>query len=115
MSADTVGERLAALRATPSRRRVFVAAGVVLGLVAAQVHWLGLVVGGAFVALPQPSFARGIAAGVGFGMLAWVVFLAGLWWVGVAGLYPAMGQVAAVAVGISLACGLLGGLVRGLL
>lgn len=105
--------RLAAFRRPPSRRRLVTLAGVVVGLLLAQFHWLGLVAGGALVSLPQSSVGRGVAAGVGFGVLAWVAFLVGLWSAGVAGLYPAMGQVAAVAAGISVGCGLLGGLARG--
>lgn len=114
MSVGSLGQRLTALRTNASRRRLATLAGVVLGLLVAQVHWLGLVAGGALVSLPQTSLGRGVAAGVGFGALSWLVFLGGLWWNDVVGLYPAMGQVAAVVAGISLACGLLGGLARGL-
>lgn len=116
MSADesTITDRLGRLRTNPFRRRLVTLAAVVLGLLVAQLHWLGLVVGGALVSLPQSSFGRGVAAGLGFGAVAWGAFLVGLWSAGVAGLYPQMGQVAAVVAGISLACGLLGGLARGL-
>lgn len=115
MTADesTLTGRLAALRTNPSRRHLATLAGVVVGLLAAQVHWLGLVVGATVVSLPQASFRRGVAAGVGFGVLAWIAFLASLWSAGVVGLYPEMGQVAAVVAGISVVCGLLGGLARG--
>lgn len=116
MSRDerSLEDRLIALRTTPSRRRLATLIGVVLGLLLAQFHWLGLVAGGALTALPQQSFGRGVAAGLGFGVLAWVAFLLGLWSASVAGLYPEMGQVAAVVAGVSVACGLLGGLARGI-
>ncbi len=115
MTADkpAIGEQLTALRSNSSRRRLVTLAGVVVGLLAAQGHWLGLVVGAAVVSLPQPSFERGVAAGVGLGVLAWIAFLVSLWSAGVAGMYPEMGQVATVVAGISVACGLLGGLARG--
>lgn len=103
----------AAVRRNPGQRRLVLLVGVVVGLALAQLHWLGLVVGGALVALPQPSLRRGVAAGFGFGVLAWVLFLVGLWFAGVAGLYPEMGQVAVVVGAIAVVCGLLGGLARG--
>lgn len=106
--------RLPALRSNPLARHLATLTGVVLGLLLAQFHWLGLVAGGTLTALPQQSFGRGVAAGLGFGVLAWVAFLVGLWTAGVASLYPEMGQVAAVVAGVSLGCGLLGGLARGL-
>lgn len=111
---ESLHQRLATLRADPQTRWLTTLAGVFAGLALAQFHWLGLVVGGALTALPQSSGWRGLAAGIGFGVTAWLVFLAGLWWAGVVGLYPAMGQVTLVAAAVPVGCGLLGGLVRGL-
>ena len=111
---ESLRTRLTAVRADPQTRWLTTLAAVSVGLAVAQGHWLGLVVGGALTALPQSSGWRGLAAGVGSGVAAWLVFLAGLWWAGVVGLYPAMGQVTLVAAAIPVVCGLLGGLVRGL-
>lgn len=42
---------------------------VLLGLAAASVHWIGLVVGGALVGLTRRNLGRALLAGVGFGLL----------------------------------------------
>lgn len=47
----------------------------VVGIILSAVHWIGLAVGGALVGFAASSTKRGILAGVGFGLLAWVVFL----------------------------------------
>lgn len=116
MSTDDSGQetRLASVRTDARRRSLATLVGVLLGLGLSTVHWLGLVAGGALTALPQQSVRRGVAAGLGFGLLAWAVFLGELWVGGVASLYLQMGQVAVVTVAVAVACGLLGGLVRGL-
>ena len=63
-----------AVRANSTRRRAALAVGVVLGLVAATVHWVGLVAGGALVGLSQRSLSRALLAGLGFGLLVLGVF-----------------------------------------
>jgi len=88
---------------------------VVVGLGVAWVHWVGLIVGGALVALPQRSFRLGVAAGIGFGGLVAVVNVALLAASGPAAVSTAvaMTQVFGVSVAAPLAAGVVGGLVRG--
>lgn len=104
--------RLSATREDPTARSVATLAALVAGLALAQVHWIGLLAGGAAVALPQRSVPRGLLAGLGFGVVAWITFLASLWTTADAGLYASMGQVALLSAAIPLGLGLLGGLVR---
>ncbi|MFB6125028.1 MAG: hypothetical protein ABEJ59_03625 [Halanaeroarchaeum sp.] len=58
-----------------SMRAAFLPVAVLVGLLLAAVHWVGLAVGGALVGLAASSTRRGLAAGAGFGALAWAVFL----------------------------------------
>ncbi|MFB6165851.1 MAG: hypothetical protein ABEJ31_11890 [Haloarculaceae archaeon] len=111
---SALGARLDAVRADERRRWLLTAGAVVLGLALAWVHWLGFAVGGALVALPQRSLARGLLVGLGFGALALLAFAAWLATAGALDTYLAMGQVLAVSVAIPLAGGLLGSLARGL-
>ena len=109
----TAGERLDALRADPRHRRLAATGAVVVGLVIVPFHWLGFVLGGALVALTQPSLGRGLLAGLGFGVLSWLVFA--LWLAGMdtLELFFGMGQVFVVSTAIPLAGSLLGSLARG--
>lgn len=109
-----LGTRLDALRTDPTDRRLAATGAVAVGLVAAQVHWLGFVLGGALVALGQPSLRRGLIAALGFGLVAWLAFAARLAAAGDLGLFVGMGQVLAVTTAIPLAGSLLGALARGL-
>jgi hypothetical protein len=113
-SLGAAGARLDDLRADPTRRRLATAGAVVLGLAAVWLHWSGFVLGGALVALVQPSVRRGVLAGLGFGVLSWLAFAA---WLAVTGdltLYLGMGQVFAVSTAIPLVGSLLGSLARGI-
>lgn len=101
------------LRADPRKRTIVTVTGVVVGLVVALTHWLGFVVGGALVALPQVSIRRGLLAGLGFGVFAWVVFVTFLGTAGALGTYVQMGPVLAVSVVTPLLGGLFGSLLRG--
>lgn len=91
-------------------------AGVVLGLAGGTVSWFALVLGGALVALPARSVGRGIAAGIGLGLLELAVFVGLLVTNGTFG--PAVpsltGQVGAVTIAVGMAAPVLGSLVRGL-
>lgn len=108
------GGRLATLR-QDARRRLFVTvAGVAVGLAVAFVHWIGFVVGGALVALAQRTMPRGVAAGVGFGVLAWLVFLATLGSASAVDTYLQMGKIFVVSSAIPIGGGLLGSLIRGI-
>ncbi|WP_136716991.1 hypothetical protein [Halorientalis salina] len=108
-----VGARLEGLRADRFRRRLATAGAVVVGLATVWLHWAGLVVGGALVAFVQPTVRRGLVAGVGFGVLAWLAFAGWLASAGSLDLYLGMGQVFAVSTAITLAGSLLGALARG--
>ncbi|MFB6143447.1 MAG: hypothetical protein ABEJ30_08925 [Halorientalis sp.] len=108
-----VGDRLDALRGDARQRRVGTLLAVAVGLAAVSVHWVGFVLGGALVALVQPTVRRGLLAGLGFGVLSWVAFLAWLAAVGSLGLYLGMGQVFVVSAAIPPAGALLGSLARG--
>jgi lipopolysaccharide export LptBFGC system permease protein LptF len=113
MSADSLAGELATLREDRRRRLAVTAGAVVLGLVLAVVHWAGLLVAGALVALPQRSFGRGVAAGVGMGALIVVGFLGQLALAGTFDPVLAMGQPSLLALGIGLLLPAFGSLVRG--
>jgi hypothetical protein len=91
-----------------------IAAGVLLGLGLGSLHWLGLVIGGAVVALPARTVPRGLAYGLALGVLGLGVFAGLLAWQGA--LWPALstGMVGGIAVAIGLVAPLLGSLVRGI-
>jgi hypothetical protein len=63
-------ERLTALRADDTRRRRALAGAVLLGLLLAWVHWVGLVVGGAVVGLTRRRGRWAVLSGAAFGALA---------------------------------------------
>jgi hypothetical protein len=87
---------------------------VVASLALASVHWLGLLVGGVAVGLLASSWPRALAAGVGFGALAWSAFLGTLWRAGRLAAYWDAGLLLYASVGIPLALGLAGALSYGL-
>ncbi|MFC4450299.1 hypothetical protein [Halorussus aquaticus] len=99
---------------TNRRERWFaLAAGVAVGLAAAQVHWYGFVLGGALVGVVSKDAKRGLLAGISFGVLAWA-FFAGL--VAANGgllKYAGMGRLLYLSVGIPVGLSALGSLVRG--
>jgi hypothetical protein len=68
--------RVAAFRADDASRRVAFVAALAAGLGLSTLHWLGLVVGGALVALTRQSRLQGAAAAVGFGLLTLVATVA---------------------------------------
>jgi hypothetical protein len=111
---SSIGTWLDETRADDRRRRLLIAGGIVVGLAFARVHWLGFVVGGAVVALPQPSVRRGVLTGLGFGLLSVLAFGGWIATAGALDTYLAMGQVLVVSVVIPPAGALLGSLVRGL-
>jgi hypothetical protein len=97
-------------------RRTRLAAGAVAvaaSLALASVHWLGLVVGGVAVGVLAGSWPRALAAGVGFGALAWLAFLAVLWDAGRLAAYWDAGLLLYASVGIPLALGVVGSLAHG--
>jgi hypothetical protein len=105
--------RLARLRTDDRERRIATVAAVVVGLALAWVHWLGLVVGGALVAIPRRRFLTAPLAGLAFGAVVLAAFGAWLALVGALGAALGMGRIALVSVGLGLALPLAGSLVRG--
>lgn len=112
---SALSETLERVRTTPSSRRWATNAGVLVGLVVATVHPIGLLVGGALTALPQRTLATGLLGGLGFGLLGLAVFGALLAVQGALGTALATGEILGVTVATALALPLLGSLVRGVL
>ena len=112
--AEGLGSQLVALRADRRQRRLVVAGGVLLGLGLGSLHWLGLVLGGAVVALPARTIPRGLAYGLGLGVLGLVVFAGQLAAQGALGPVLGTGMVGGLTVIVGLAAPLLGALVRAL-
>ena len=97
------------------RQRVLLGVGaVVASLALAWVHWLGLLVGGVAVGLLASSWPRALAAGLGFGALAWLAFLGTLWRAGRLAAYWDAGLLLYASAGIPLALGVVGALAHGL-
>lgn len=109
------GDRLRdALDQARTQRRSHAAAlagAAALGLLFAWIHWLGLVLGGALVALVAPSLRRGAAYALGFGALVLVAFAVSI------GdsvlLVPEMRPIVYVTVASAIGLPLLGSLARG--
>lgn len=93
-------------------RAVALALAAALGLLFAWVHWLGLVLGGALVALVAPSLRRGVAYALGFGALVLVAFAVSI------GdsimLVPEMQPIVYVTVAAAIGLPLFGSLARGI-
>lgn len=103
------------VRADERRRWAVILAAVAVGLLAAAVHWVGIVVGGALVSLPQRSLRNGVLAGFAFGVVCWLAFVIVLAFAGSLSTYLTLGQVLGVSAAIPLAGGTLGGVARGVL
>ena len=114
MSTASLDERLELVRRDTDVRRLAMGVGALVGLLLASLHWLGFVVGGALVAIAQPTLGRGLLAGLAFGVLAWLVFVIWLALLGSVGVYAEMGELLALSAAIPPLGGLLGGLARGL-
>lgn len=111
---DAESGPLAAIRADEFRSWLATVVAIVVGLALASVHWFGLIVGGALVALPTASAWRGLGAGFGFGVLAWLGFLGLMAASGSLTPVIATGQPFSLSAGIAVGLGTLGGLVRGI-
>lgn len=101
------------IRTEPLVHWVALVVAVVVGLVAASLHWVGLVVGGAAVGLVTTSLKRALLAGLGFGTLAVLVWLGSLALAGALGEVLAMGLFAWLGMAIGIAGSVLGSLLRG--
>lgn len=103
------------VRENPQYHWVGLLIACLLGLIAATVHWFGLVVGGALVGLLATDIKRAILSGIGFGLLVVLVWGGLLAVAGSLGKAMAMGEFALFPVGIALGLSVLGSLVRGVL
>lgn len=112
LGARTPADRLGALRTDDRQRTMVVLGGVLIGLGLGSLHWFGLVLGGAIVALPARTIPRGLAYGLGLGVLGLVVFAGLLVWQGALGAALTTGLVGGITVAIGLAAPLVGSLVR---
>lgn len=101
------------LRGDDRTRRLATVIAVAVGLGLAWLHWVGIVVGAALCSLPQATLRRGVLAGVGFGALVVAVDLLVLAASGPAALPTALAMTTLA--GVTVAVGLLGGFVGGLL
>ena len=110
---SVAGSWLAEVRTDRRARWAALLAGIALDLALAQVHWLGFVLGGALVGLVSKTAARAVLAGLAFGLLAWVAFVALLAANGALVEYAAMGRLLSLSLGIPVAGAVLGSLVRG--
>lgn len=111
---ERTADALAEIRAEPRARWIATAVGAAIGLLAASVDPLGIVLGGALVAIPARDPYRGLGAALGFGLLLVAIFLLGLLAAGSLGPASGMGLPFALPFGIGLGLSVLGGLVRGL-
>lgn len=105
-------ERLERAREDPRDHRIALAAAVVVGLVLAWLHWFGLVLGGALVGLVSSTLERAVLAGLGFGVVVLIAFVASLGTSAPSALL--MTPATYVTVGAALALPAFGSLVRGL-
>lgn len=91
---------------------VALAGAAALGLLVAWLHWIGLVLGGALVALVAPSLRRGAAYALGFGALVLVAFAVSIG--GSILLVPEMRPIVFVTVAGAIGLPLFGSLARGI-
>lgn len=106
-------EGLRQVRTEPRSHALALVIAALVGLALAWVHWLGLVAAGALVALVAPSLRRGLAYGIGFGLLVLVVFAFLLG--DAAARVPAMTPIVYLTLASALGLPLLGSLVRGVI
>jgi hypothetical protein len=106
-------ERCRLLREDATYHWVGLVTAIVVGLVLAAVHWVGLVAGGALVGLVASSLRRAVLAGVGFGVLAVLGWLALLAVAGSLGEVLATGRLVVLAVGMGIVAPAFGSLARG--
>ena len=111
-AADRLRESLDLARTRRQPHAVALAGATALGLVLAWVHWLGLVLGGALVALVAPSIRRGVAYALAFGVLVLVAFAVAIG--DAALLVPEMRPIVYVTVGAAIGLPLFGSLARGI-
>lgn len=102
---------LRALRRDPDRRHVALVAAAIVGLSAAWLHWLGLVLAGGLVGLVSESVTKALAGGLVVGVLVLVVHVGASPVMG-AGEFVGLAPAAYVTIGAALVAPLWGSLVR---
>jgi hypothetical protein len=110
--ADWTPAALADLRTNDAQRRAALVAAALVGVLAASVHWLGLVVAGALVGLVSEDLPRALAAGLAVGVLVLVVHVGASPVMG-PGEFVGLAPASYVGVGAALVAPLWGSLVRG--
>lgn len=105
--------RLGRVREEPRAHWLALVVAIIVGLLVSTVHWLGLVVGGALVGLVASSLRRALAAGLGFGVLVVLVWLAVFARAGTLGRLLSMGELTGLGVAIALLAPVVGSLARG--
>lgn len=103
---------LTELRARRNRRYAALVAAGLLGILAASVHWLGLVVAGALVGLVSRTLPRALAAGLAVGVVVLLLHVLASPVVGL-GEFLALTPPAYVAIAAALIGPLWGALIRG--
>lgn len=88
-------------RLRENERRGLLVAGVI-GFGATTLHWTGLVLGGLLVGIVSETTLRAIFAGLAFGLLVWLLFLATLFAEDVLVAFAGMGQLTLLNVGVTL-------------
>lgn len=111
---EEVRRWLEAVRADRRRRLAGFAVASLVGVGLAGIHWGGLIAGGALVGLFGGDVREAVAAGAGFGVVTWVVFLGGVWLAGSAAAVLGAGRIAVLGVALPVALGGFGALARGL-
>lgn len=100
------------VRETTRLRRLATVGALIIGLSLGSLHWLGFLGGGVLVALPAATPSRGVLAGLGFGLLGAVWFLAGVALAGTLTAVLATGLPAVLAISTPILLGVVGGLGR---
>jgi len=109
---NRLGDTLDQARTRRRSHAVALALASGIGLLLAWLHWSGLVLGGALVALVAPSIRRGAAYALAFGVLVLVAFAVSIG--DSALLVPEMRPIVYVTVGAGIGLPVLGSLARGI-
>jgi DNA-binding transcriptional LysR family regulator len=103
------------IRSDPFVHWIALVVALLVGLVLARLHWVGLVAGGALVGLVATTLKRAVLAGFGFGVTVLTAWVASLALNGVLSKVLATGQFVWIAVAVGLLAPLLGSLSRGVI
>lgn len=109
----TVAGALDTVRETRRYRAIAIGTGVVVGLVVANVHWGGIVIGGMLVGIASRDLPRAVLAGVGFGLLVLGLWVLLLWNASALGRTVEMGEFVLLPVVMAIGLAVLGSVVRG--